>query len=130
MTDTELRALEAATNAAQSVAARTAATPCEAAMEVVCAFLVAREQLRRANKEADRSLEESSAAAKISEALLTASGFSAPDPLTSRAMTLLGLQPLLRIRQSKDPSRPAPSVPPHPGEARTGVLGRLLRRCR
>lgn len=121
-------ALEAAVTAAQRAAELHGIKPCEAAMEVMCAFLVARQQLRMANKEGDKSFDDAMTQARVTDALMTSVGFSAPDPVTVRAMVLLGLQPLLRIRSSSDPSPPAQPEPPRPDAAKTAAPWWRLRR--
>lgn len=103
--------LDAALRAAESVASRVAASPVEAAMQVACAFLVAKAQLERASRIGNSPLSDIAAAG-----LRSATGYEGPSAEDVRAMTLLGLQPLLRMRTV--PAEPEPRTdlkgPPTP----------------
>ena len=90
------RAVDAATHVAKTVSP----TPTQAAMEVMCAFLIAQEQLRRANKEAKPLTQDEQATKELADAMLKSVGFDgAQSAQTTRAMTLFGLPVLLRVRQ-------------------------------
>jgi predicted naringenin-chalcone synthase len=92
-------ALSAAVRAAEAVAIRTASTPAEAAMQVACAFLIARAQLELAVRAERRTLSDIASAAVVA-----VTGYAGPSPEDSRAMSILGLQPLFRMK----------TVPPSP----------------
>ncbi|MBT9493903.1 MAG: hypothetical protein IV107_16510 [Paucibacter sp.] len=118
------QALETAVNTAAAVATRTATSPAAAAMEVTCAFLIVRAQLDKANGTADQSFDKAMADQAVADALLVSAGFDALNfsPEAVRAMSLLGLQPLLRIRQSSDPSETEPRLPPRMSEIDRAVM--------
>lgn len=62
-------------------------------MQVACAYLVANAQLEMAKKAERHTLSEIAAAG-----VLSATGYGGPPAEDVRAMSLLGLQPLLRIK--------------------------------
>lgn len=98
-TDIEKYALERATDAAWHVAQRVSPTPVQASLEVMCAFLIAKEQLRRANKEAEPLTDDDRSARELAEIALKSTGFDCGrTPQTNRAMVLFGLPLLWRIR--------------------------------
>lgn len=88
----EQQALALCVDAAVAVAKKTAATPTEAAMQVACAYLVAREQLQQSEP-----IEPSDAV----DAMMKSAGFKPTDFETTRVMQALGLKPLLQFRKSK-----------------------------
>ena len=85
-------ALMAAVEAAKTVAIETAESPTEAAMQVVCAYLIAVAQLEgsKANEPSDA----------VDEMLLSA-GFKPVEYETVRVMRSFGLSPILQFRKSK-----------------------------
>lgn len=90
--------LNAAIRAAEYALQRQDVTPAEAAMQVVCAYLIADKQLNIASGEPLTSA--------VSDAVLKAVGLEPLDEKTYRAMRLLGLQPLLRLQTTKTESAP------------------------
>lgn len=86
------QAVSAALEAAKHVAIKTAGSPAEAAMQVVCAYLIAVEQLR-----GSKPIEPS----ETVDAILLAAGYKQVEHETVRVMQSLGLKPILQFRKSK-----------------------------
>ena len=129
MLNHEQYALERAVDAAAHVAQRVSPTPVQAAMEVMCAFLIAQEQLRRANKEAGPLTEDEKAARELSDLMLKSVGFDgAQSAQTTRAMTLFGLPLLLRTRLPNVTDVPAPPAAPRRGGVVQAVWQWIVRR--
>lgn len=125
----ERYALERAVDAAVHVAKAVSPTPTQAAMEVVCAFLIAQEQLRRADKAAQPLTQDDKDAQALADAVLRSVGFDGTQtPQTTRAMTLFGLPLLLRTRLPNRTDGPAPSAAPRRGGVVQAVWQWLVRR--
>lgn len=118
------RALLIAVETAQAVAQRTAPNAATAAMEVMCAYLIADAQLQIAKKQRDPIKDP---CGELADRLLAAAGFEMPSADAMRAMGLLGLQPLLRMKQSMPTGVLVPLDVPRRGGWRKAVSDWLLR---
>ncbi|MFG0602458.1 hypothetical protein ACF8PL_18940 [Delftia sp. WSY_4] len=100
--DLKRRAMEEAIRSAGDVAAKTASSPANAAVQVICAALIAHRQLEMAGKASGAS----AASGAVADALMSSAGLSLPAPEELSVMQSLGLSPLVQFRHAKNQSAP------------------------
>lgn len=124
ISEVEALALTEATRAARAVAERTSPTPAQAAMDVMCAYLVARAQLDCATQIDPELTEDQKKALSLVHAVLKNVGIEPPvSKQVLRFMQDRGVPLLLTVRP---PSAPDAAVRPS-APRRDGVLRSVWR---